>query len=207
MNLMNRKKMVSMMKRKISLDFTSLLDITMIILFFFLINFKFSVDDIKAEANGQMEAAAEQSERLEADKQKFEEEKEDWQKQADADLKKIREADEKAADNAAALLKFKNGDIINIDFDINDRYQWEMTVSRGEAVLGVISSSDDPDVKDEIVTMLNRERFKKDDVIIGVFKYNKKSYGSRFAENIFKEVKEVEYNFTNFYLAKSAYSE
>ena len=202
------------MKSKISLDFTSLLDITMIILFFFLINFKFSVDDIKAEANDQMEAAAAQSERLEADKQKFEEEKEDWQKQADADLKKIRETDEKAADNAAALLKFKNGDIINIDFDINERYQWEMTVSRGEAVLGVISSSDEAYkenketyIKDEIVTMLNRERFKKDDVIIGVFKYNKKSYGSRFAENIFKEVKEVEYNFTNFYLAKSAYSE
>ena len=195
------------MKRKISLDFTSLLDITMIILFFFLINFKFSVDDIKAEANGQMEAAALQSERLEADKQKLEEEKEDWRRQADAELEKIREADEKAADNAEALLNFKNGDIINIDFDINDRYQWEMTVSRGEAVLGVISSSDEADIKDEIVTMLNRERFNKDDVIIGVFKYNKKSYGSRFAENIFKEVKEVEYNFTNFYLAKSAYSE
>ena len=195
------------MKRKISLDFTSLLDITMIILFFFLINFKFSVDDIKAEANGQMEAAALQSERLEADKQKLEEEKEDWRRQADAELEKIREADEKAADNAEALLNFKNGDIINIDFDINDRYQWEMTVSRGEAVLGVISSSDEADIKDEIVTLLNRERFNKDDVIIGVFKYNKKSYGSRFAENIFKEVKEVEYNFTNFYLAKSAYSE
>ena len=195
------------MKRKISLDFTSLLDITMIILFFFLINFKFSVDDIKAEANGQMEAAALQSERLEADKQKLEEEKEDWRRQADAELEKIREADEKAADNAEALLNFKNGDIINIDFDINDRYQWKMTVSRGEAVLGVISSSDEADIKDEIVTLLNRERFNKDDVIIGVFKYNKKSYGSRFAENIFKEVKEVEYNFTNFYLAKSAYSE
>lgn len=207
MNLKKRKKMVSMMKRKISLDFTSLLDITMIILFFFLINFKFSVDDIKAEANGQMEAAALQSERLEADKQKLEEEKEDWRRQADAELEKIREADEKAADNAEALLNFKNGDIINIDFDINDRYQWEMTVSRGEAVLGVISSSDEADIKDEIVTLLNRERFNKDDVIIGVFKYNKKSYGSRFAENIFKEVKEVEYNFTNFYLAKSAYSE
>ncbi|MDE6710747.1 MAG: hypothetical protein K2J76_09700, partial [Oscillospiraceae bacterium] len=110
-----------MMKRKISLDFTSLLDITMIILFFFLINFKFSVDDIKAEANGQMEAAAAQSERLEADKQKLEEEKEEWRKQADAELEKIREADEKAADNAAALLNFKNGAVINIDFDINDR--------------------------------------------------------------------------------------
>lgn len=196
-----------MKHNRISLDFTSLLDITMIILFFFVVN-------VQSKANEQINNANDQIAQLEVDKQDFEKEKEEWQKQAEADLKKIREADEKAADNAEALLKFKNGDIINIDFDINDRYQWEMTVSRGEAVLGVISSSDEAYkenketyIKDEIVRMLNRERFGKDDVIIGVFKYNKKSYGSRFAENIFKEVKEVEYNFTNFYLAKSAYSE
>lgn len=204
---------MSVMKRKISLDFTSLLDITMIILFFFLINFKFSVDGIKAEAGQQMEAAAAQSERLENDKQKFEEEKEDWQKQAEAELKKIREADGKAADNAEALIKYANGDVINIDLDIKTKSNWKITVSRGEAVLGVISPSDNKGEKDtktyvneEIVRLLNRERFSKDDVIIGIFKYNKLNYGSRFAENIFKDIKEVEYNFTNFYLAKSAYS-
>lgn len=205
---------MSMMKRKISLDFTSLLDITMIILFFFLINFKFSVDDIKAEADQQMEAAAAQSERLESDKQKLEEEKEDWQKQAEAELKKIREADEKAADNAEALIKFANGDVINIDLDIQTKSNWEITVSRGEAVLGVISSPEDADgkdmkayINDEIIRLLNRERFSKDDVIIGIFKYNKQSYGSRHAESMYEDIKEVEYNFTNFYLAKSAYSE
>lgn len=195
------------MKRKISLDFTSLLDITMIILFFFLINFKFSVDDIKAEASEKMEAAAAQSQQLETDKQKLEEEKEDWQKQAEAELEKIRETDKYAADNAEALLDFKNGHFIGIDLEINKENVWKMTVRRGETEIGTISSADSPDIADEFVTMLNRERFKKDDVIICVFKYNKKSYGSRYADNvIFKELKEAEYNFTNLYLAKSAYS-
>lgn len=204
---MKQKKMVNMMKRKISLDFTSLLDITMIILFFFLINFKFSVDDIKAEASAQMEAAAVQSERLESDKQSLEEEKEAWQKQAEAELDKIRETDKNAADNAEALLDFKNGHFINIDLEINKENVWKMTVRRGETEIGTIASSDNPNISDEFVTMLNREKFKKDDVIICVFKYNKKSFGSRYADNIiFKELKEAEYNFTNLYLAKSAYS-
>lgn len=204
---MKLKKPVNAMKRKISLDFTSLLDITMIILFFFLINFKFSVDDIKAEASAQMEAAAAQSERLEADKQSLEEEKEAWQKQAEAELEKIRETDKNAADNAEALLDFKNGHFISIDLEINKENVWKMTVRRGETEIGTIASADNPNISDEFVTMLNREKFKKDDVIICVFKYNKKSFGSRYADNIiFKELKKAEYNFTNLYLAKSAYS-
>ncbi len=199
--------MVNVMKRKISLDFTSLLDITMIILFFFLINFKFSVDDIKEEASEQMEAAAAQSEQLESDRQKLEDEKEDWQKQAIAELEKIRETDEKAADNMQALLDFKNGHFISAELEINRENIWKMTVYRGETEIGTISSANSTDITDEFVTILNREKFKKDDVIIGVFKYNKKSYGSRYAKNIiFKELKEAEYNFTNLYLAEAAYT-
>lgn len=202
---MRLKKTVTAMKRKISLDFTSLLDITMIILFFFLINFKFSVDDIKEEAAAQTKAAAEQSERLEADKQRLEEEKEDWQKQAEAELEKIRAADKNAADNAEALINFKNGHYINIDLKINKEKIWKITVYRGDTEIGEISSADNADIADEFVTMLNRERFKKDDVIIGVFMYNKKSSGSYFAKSIFTELKEAEYNFSNLYLAESAY--
>lgn len=196
-----------MMKSKISLDFTSLLDITMIILFFFLINFKFSVDDIKADADRQAEAVAQQSEKLEYDKHEFEKEKAEWQSMAAAELENIREADERAADNVQALIDFKNGDVIDIALDINGRSEWEMTFSRGTTVLGTISSDDGRDIRDWIVTMLNREGYKSDDVIIGVFKYNKKSGGSKFAENIYKEARGADYIFKNFYLADSPYVE
>lgn len=195
------------MKSKISLDFTSLLDITMIILFFFLINFKFSVDDIKAEADRKAEAAAAQSEKLEYDKQEFEKEKAEWQIMADAELKNIREADEKAADNVQALINFKNGDVIDIALDIKERSEWEMTFSRGTAVIGTISSADGKNIRDWVVTMLNREGFKSDDVIIGVFKYNKNNYGSRFADDLYKDAREADYIFKNFYLANSPYVE
>lgn len=207
MSRTKRRKTVKIMKSKISLDFTSLLDITMIILFFFLINFKFSVDDIKAEADSQMEAAAAQSERLEADKQEFEKEKAEWQRTADAELENIREADKKAADNVEALINFKNGDVIDIALDIKERFEWEMTFSRGTAVMGTISSDDDKAVRDWVVTMLNHEGFKSDDVIVGVFKYNKNNYGSRFAEELYNEARDADYIFKNFYLANSPYVE
>lgn len=204
---MKWKKRVKMMKSKISLDFTSLLDITMIILFFFLINFKFSVDDIKADADRQAEAAAQQAEKLEYDKKQFEKEKSEWQSMVEAELKNIREADEKAADNVEALINFKNGDVIDIALDMKGRSEWEMTFYRGTVALGTISSDDGRDIRDWTVTMLNREGFKSDDVIIGVFKYNKNNYGSKFAENIYKEARGADYIFKNFYLANSPYAE
>lgn len=204
---MKEKKRVKVMKTKISLDFTSLLDITMIILFFFLINFKFSVDDIKADADRQAEAAAQQSEKLEYDKQEFEKEKADWQRMVETELKNIREADEKAADNVEALINFKNGDVIDIALDMKGRSEWEMTFYRGTVVLGTISSDDGKDIRDWTVTMLNHEGFKSDDVIIGVFKYNKNNYGSKFAENIYREARGADYIFKNFYLANSPYAE
>ena len=204
---MRGKKRMKIMKSKIFLDFTSLLDITMIILFFFLINFKFSVDDIKADADRQAEAAAQQSEKLEYDKQEFEKEKSEWQRMVETELKNIREADEKAADNVEALINFKNGDVIDIVLDMKGRSEWEMTFYRGTVVLGTISSDDGKDIRDWTVTMLNHEGFKSDDVIIGVFKYNKNNYGSKFAENIYKEARGADYIFKNFYLANSPYAE
>ncbi len=204
---MKGKKRVKMMKSKISLDFTSLLDITMIILFFFLINFKFSVDGIKEDADRQAEAVAQQAEKLESDKKQFEKEKAELQSMVEAELKNIREADEKAADNVEALINFKNGDVIDIALDMKGRSEWEMTFYRGTVVLGTISSDDGRDIRDWTVTMLNREGFKSDDVIIGVFKYNKNNYGSKFAENIYKEARGADYIFKNFYLANSPYAE
>lgn len=204
---MRRKKRVKIMKSKISLDFTSLLDITMIILFFFLINFKFSVDDIKAEADSKAEAVAEQSEKLRSDKQEFEKEKAELQRTVETELKNIREADKRAADNIEALIDFKNGDVIDIELDIKGSSEWEMTFSRGTVVLGTISSDDGKNIRDWIVTMLNHEGYKSDAVIIGVFKYNKKSFGSLFAEKLYEEARGADYIFKNFYLTNSPYTE
>lgn len=192
-----------MKRRKISLDFTALLDITMIILFFFLINFKFSSDEVKAEAAAQIEEAAVQSEQLEADRRQFEEEKAEWQREAEREMKKLREADKNAADNAEALMNFQKGVIFKIDLTMKNRDDWDITVLNGSAVIGVVSSENCADLKSEIITVLDNNGFKKDDVIIAVFMYDLHDNGSgHIPEDFLPQIKDVSSVYEKFYCAE-----
>ena len=192
-----------MKRRKISLDFTALLDITMIILFFFLINFKFSSDEVKAEAAAQIEEAAAQSEQLEADRRRFEEEKAEWQKEAEREMEKLREADKNAADNAEALMNFQKGVLFKIDLTMRNRDDWDITVLNGNAVIGEVSSENCGDLKNEIITVLDNNGFKKDDVIIAVFMYDLHDNGSgHIPEDFLPQIKDVNGVYEKFYCAE-----
>lgn len=191
-----------MKRRKISLDFTALLDITMIILFFFLINFKFSSDEVKAKAAAQIEEAAAQSEQLEADRRQFEEEKAVWQKEAEKEMEKLREADKNAADNAEALMNFQKGAVFKIDLKMRNRDDWDITVLNGNAVIGEVSSENCRDLKNEIITVLDNNGFKKDDVIIAVFMYDLHDNGSgHIPEDFLPQIKDVNGVYEKFYCA------
>ena len=192
-----------MKRRKISLDFTALLDITMIILFFFLINFKFSSDEVKAEAAAQIEEAAAQSEQLEADRRQFEEEKAEWQKEAEREMEKLREADKNAADNAEALMNFQKGMVLKIDLSMKNRDDWDITVLNGNTVIGEVSSENCTDLKNEIITVLYNNGFKKDDVIIAVFMYDLHDNGSgHIHEDFLTQIKDVNGVYEKFYCAE-----
>ena len=192
-----------MKRRKISLDFTALLDITMIILFFFLINFKFSSDEMKAEAAAQIEEAAAQSEQLEADRRQFEEEKAEWQREAEREMEKLREADKNAADNAEALMNFQKGIIFKIDLTMRNRDDWNITVMNGSIVIGEVSSDNCTDLKNEIITILDNNGFKKDDVIIAVFMYDLHDNGSgHIPEDFLPQIKDVNGVYEKFYCAE-----
>ncbi|MDE7302195.1 MAG: biopolymer transporter ExbD [Oscillospiraceae bacterium] len=192
-----------MKRRKISLDFTALLDITMIILFFFLINFKFSSDEAKAEAAAQIEEAAAQSEQLEADRRQFEEEKAEWQKEAEREMEKLREADKNAVDNAEALMNFQKGVLFKIDLKMRNRDDWDITVLNGSTMIGEVSSENCMDLKNEIITILGNNGFKKDDVIIAVFMYDLHDNGSgHIPEDFLPQIKDVNGVYEKFYCAE-----
>lgn len=192
-----------MKRHKISLDFTALLDITMIILFFFLINFKFSSDEVKAEAAAQIEEAAAQSEQLEADRRQFEEEKAEWQKEAEREMEKLREADKNAADNTEALMNFQKGVIFKIDLSMRNRDDWDITVMNGSTVIGEVSSENCRDLKNEMITILDNNGFKKDDVIIAVFMYDLHDNGSgHIPEDFLPQIKDVSGVYEKFYCAE-----
>lgn len=192
-----------MKSRKIFLDFTSLLDITMIILFFFLINFKFSADEVKAEAAEQMEAAAALNLQLEEDRQQFEKEKEEWKSEAETELRKIREADENAADNAQALMDFQSGKILKIDLKMQNRSDWKITVFNGKSEIGEIFSENSENIGEEIILLLNDQGFRTDDVVIGIFMYDPSDIGSAWIiEDFISKIREINGIYENFYCAE-----
>lgn len=126
--------------KELILDFTPLLDITMIILFWFVLNYQDQAADIKQKAD---EAAAEatslsaeleeqiESNRIEMDK---------WRLEAEQQLENIRKADRDAAENMQALLDHLNGESIVMDLVIHSAAEWSLTVRNGDSVIGSTGS-------------------------------------------------------------------
>lgn len=195
-----------MKRSRISLDFTSLLDIMMIILFFFILNF----NNAQAEAYQKIDDYNNQAEQLEADKQQFEKEKEEWQKQADAELEKMREADKKAADNAEALINFQKGVFFKIDLKMESETEWKINIFNGDILISELSSDvfgniNSFDIKNELITILDENGFEDDDVIICIFMYDPGDKGtSRITDkgNLIEKIKSVgKDKYENFYCA------
>lgn len=188
-----------MKRSRISLDFTSLLDIMMIILFFFILNF----NNAQAEAIKKIDDYNNQSEQLEEDKEKFEKEKEEWQKQADIELERIRNADENAASNAEALMNFQKGIFLTIDLKVNDPDNWIITVNNGGNKIGEIISENSQNVAKEIIDILNNNKFENNDVILAVLMFNQHDIGSAkvITEEFIENIKSVRYEYPYFYCA------
>lgn len=193
------KRVRKMKRNRIFLDFTSLLDITMIILFWFLINFKNTADAIKNEAAEQTAQAQVYAAELEEDRKAFELEKEEWRREADNEMEKIREADKNAADNAQALMNFQNGSVLTIKLDIESRKNWIITIGNGNSKIGEISSDNSSDLTAELTEILNTAGFESDDVIIGVLMYDSSDTGSYYKRDFENSIDEVREEYKQFY--------
>ncbi|MCH5193894.1 MAG: hypothetical protein J1F11_08040 [Oscillospiraceae bacterium] len=188
-----------MKRNRIFLDFTSLLDITMIILFWFLINFKNTADAIKTEAAEQTAQAQSYAAELEEDKKEFELEKEEWRREADSEMEKIREADKNAADNARALMDFQDGAVITINLNIESRKKWTVTVRNGNRKIGEIASENSADFTAELTGILSDAGFRTDDVVIGVLLYDSNDNGSYYKSDFEAYIDEVRREYKQFY--------
>lgn len=188
-----------MKRNRIFLDFTSLLDITMIILFWFLINFKNTADAIKTEASEQSAQALSYAAELEEDRKEFELEKEEWRKEADAEMDNIRKANENAADNAQALMDFQDGAVIIIKLDIESRKKWTVTIRNGNSKIAEISSDTSADLTAELIGILDSAGFQRDDVIIGILMYDSSNTGSYFKSDFEDSINEVRKEYKQFY--------
>lgn len=149
--------------KELILDFTPLLDITMIILFWFIMNSHDQTVAVTQKADEAIAAATSLSSELEEKLADNEREMAEWRIEAQQELENIRSADSDAAGNMQALLDHQNGTSIVMDLSTHSAGDWTLSIRCGDDILGRTGSDNglsiiDPDTRDklgrEIVSIL-----------------------------------------------------
>ena len=189
-----------MNKREILLDFTSLLDVIMIILFFFILFSHLETEDAKlalqtAEQNAvQREQQAEQA--LE-DAEKLLKEAELKEQQAEEKLKEADLAGERQGENIAGIVEFNRNQNISVKLNMTNSSSWSLLVCKGEQQVAEIPRDKVNVMAQSFVNALSEIGCEKDDTLLCVYVYNAEQAGTasadRDVQRVFAKIKE-QYN-------------
>ena len=182
--------------RDIILDFTSLLDVVMIILFFFVLFSTFDADNAIKSAE---EAKASYESLIEENKQ----EQAEWREQAEKEWEKISDIDKNAADNQQALLEYDKGAVLAFNLqNIETSDIWTLSILSGDTEIGEIISQECDDLEAQIIGCMQKSGLKADDVIIGTLTYDGNSFGTEGAVPFIRNViDDIQQKYTNLYFA------
>ena len=165
--------------REIILDFTSLLDVIMIILFWFILNYQTETEKIRNQANAAEQAAASAAHAAE-EKQA---EAEALLQTAADELDALATVNERQASILSAIGEFRRGRSVNLKLVSRQRY-WYLDVSIGEEEhLGQIFSDDEKQLGIKLNAMLADAGFAPDATIFCVLSYDSTEPGSYNAYN------------------------
>lgn len=161
--------------REIILDFTSLLDVIMIILFFFIL---FSTFDVENAADKAKEAENSYNSLIEENQQ----EQEEWREKASAEWDRIMQADENAAKNQEALIAYNEGKVISFNLhDVEKGDIWKLSILSGNKKLNKISSDDVRYLRDKLRETIKDAGYSTDDVIICTLTFDGDAFGTEKA--------------------------
>lgn len=167
--------------RDVILDFTTLLDITLILLFFFVLFSNVQVTDAASNASQKMQEA----ESLMADAQGMQEE-------LSAELEHIKGAADRDGENIEGILEFDKGLNIKFVLDITNESTWQLNVYRGQEGIGNISC--ESDIGEELLELMEEEQYDANDTLICDYIYDGAKPGSlsayRTMEDVIKTVKQ-----------------
>lgn len=156
--------------REIILDFTSLLDIVMIILFFFVLFSSFEAEEVTLAA----QQAKSSYEQLIAENEAAQKA---WQEQADAQWDKLLATDKNAALNQQALDGFDEGNALLLRLcDVHRSDDWRLEVSCAGAPLADIHSTEPLD--ELLLSALEGASLLDGRVVIGTLLYDGSALGS-----------------------------
>lgn len=170
--------------REIILDFTSLLDVIMIILFWFIINYRAQAQEQIAQAEqSAAEAIASASRQMD--------EAEALRQQADAELQAMAEANEKQAENLQAMVEFGKGENVRIFLCMAEN-DWWLDVYKGETQLGTVDNDNDKQIGLKLNNVLRDAGYAADDTILCVFTYDSAEPGTRAAyQTVIRELNNI----------------
>ena len=143
--------------REVILDFTSLLDVMMIILFFFILFSKIDVDTATENANKAEASYNSMLEETEKEKLENQQEQEEWREKASQEWERLEQADENAAKNQEALSAYNEGRGISFNLhDVEKGDIWTLSIIYGNKKLGEISSEEVRDLKEKLKEFINK---------------------------------------------------
>lgn len=184
-----------MNKREVILDFTSLLDVIMIILFFFIL---FShIEAINAvEEKEKMQAEhsmiIEEAEQIKSEAEELLAGAEVISRQAEELLAEARQSDSRTAYNIEAISEFSRGLNLRINLNMNGGSDgWELDVFCGDDFLGSVQK-DTPKVMKRYFAEIVREKgYADEDTILCVFTFDAGESGTRSAYKATAEMLEL----------------
>lgn len=188
--------------KDVVLDFTSLLDVILIILFFFILYSAFNVEKAELRADEARSEYESLSAALEDERASLGEERTAIQ----AEWDRLLALDENAARNQQALIAFNNGAMLSFNLQKEDGSDdWKLSVTRKaspgaeEARMGAILPGDD--LTRSILDMINAAGFAEDDVLIVTFTYDGSVIGThRLYADIMKAFQDIQAARKNVYL-------
>ena len=174
--------------REIILDFTSLLDIIMIILFFFIL---FTNMDTETAMTRAEQKETEYSTLIE----EVSREQSDWKKKTEKEWSRIESADENAGANQKALLDFDNGAVLSINItDINTGDDFKLSITGNNKKLIGFAWAGTDDFRERLLSVLKKLDIDSGKVIISTLTYDGYSLGTEKAvpqvENVVRKLQE-----------------
>lgn len=193
-----------MNKRNIILDFTSLLDVIMIILFFFILFSHLETEDAKLTLEAAQQNAAQREEeadkKLEDADKKFEdaekllEEAEKKEQEANEKLNEAELAGDRQGENVEGITDFSRNLNVRIKLKmISGSSQWSLLVFKGDLQITEIPKDDIGSMSQSFLKALSDMGCTEDDTLLCMYVYDASQAGTasadRDVQRIFDEVK------------------
>ena len=177
-----------MKKRDIFLDFTSLLDVTLIIIFFFVLFSHLESEENKAAT----EDAVAKLEQEIVIAETREREAEELAIQLQEALDVVKSSDERNGENIEALVDYIMGTNLKMYLDVESSRNWKIRIVKGKEVLCTVNQSDD--IANEIIYIFQQNGYTKEDTILCELVFDATVPGSasasRMTEKVLSQIKE-----------------